>query len=323
MTVPTLNKDIVTLNKDVVRIIAKYLLDLDHTFKCEEPHLIKHVVRLMEEPTYEHPELLGLYYPGKVVKGKKPTLKDAARRGNMPLMKELRSHYIKPIPGLEVVIRPDHSAVNAAVAFGNVDNLVWLMTPFENTEGGEVPFDWGCLGRFRRKMLDWLGSQEEYRLEESDVVRLGLEWGNLRWAKKFMSRGYPLHDHSIDTRYIMANGATDVLDWLRVNRQLNPQTVLDQVAERFYFGKYSKAGLDWLLANGAVLRENHFSDLCSHLFDFNNAYDELKSKVTKHRGMVFALKWLYENGCPISSECKRTHHRIGMILAKYCKRPVN
>ncbi len=349
MTIPT-------LNKDVVRIIAENLLDFYYVYDnknkvviqvCEEPDLIDHVILSWFDPTYEHPELLGLYYPGKVIKHKKPTLVDAARRGNMPLMKELRYNEKGPsiekkMDGTIRIHSPGmkHEVMAAAIAFGRIDHVAWLRTLHLNVDGCDIPplpypidhgdhKSWGSGGRFHKEMIEWI-FENHYEPDVDDAIK----WGNLPLAKKLMSEGHTSNriDNYWDYNYFegaISYGKTDVLDMLHADYhdQFPLQDILADLmcdVPEGYEGTYSKTGLDWLLANGAVLHDYHY-DYVFERVDFLVRHsgtivcDELQRRSTKGRDVVYAMKWLYENGCPISEEHK-DHHLVKM-LEKYCTRP--
>ncbi len=314
--------------REMRRHVAGFLLDFNHLNQCEEPHLVDHVILSWFDPEYEHPELLGLYHPRKVViKHKEPTTVDAARRGNMPLMQALRriadgmSKFRLDV-GLQIVNVPTDKTMEAAVAFGHVDHVKWLI----GCGGTLLGYYWIMGGRFNKAMFEWILEQKG-----PPSVSTVITCGNLPLAKKLMSEGHALGVREEEVYYYaggLAYGKTDVLDWLVANYQYTPQQILEEIVkvdeydnENPYTGCYSKVGLDWLLANGAVLRERYFMLLfeeCELYHEMDDVLEGLQSKRTTGSA-VYLLQWLYENGCPISEQYKDLY--LLKMLEKYCKRP--
>lgn len=328
--------------------IAEFLLKFNYHDECEEPDLVRDVIKMWTDPLHKHPKLIGLYFPGKG----SPTMAEAALRGNLPLMKHLMGTDWKH----------DFNAFYFAVLFGKVEHLE-LLIAYQIRRYKTIPDDW-CLEeshlctRLNRKMVGYLC---RYGLMNETVTNL-LTLGDLGWVKILIDKGMSLDDDDLHLVCSSAvnKGNVDILEWLTERKILTSQEIMTNVFE-YCAGLEccSTEGLNWLVDNGAVWSAHQFHHVFGQVrriimmvegFDDYESSDHhpnrsrilfsdlsaeeqrlwIDKKFRYHltRGsnnqscLELALKWMYEGGCPIDeAQCMNTDPELWQALITHLRRP--
>lgn len=322
--------------------IAGQMLDCNERDECEESYaLCRHLVRMWSDPDHEHPELIGFYFPGKVVKGKSPTMSDAARRGNMPMMTKIANksdrtpnffpHIAQEIKTYKV---PSH-VLPHAVMFGHIPYMQWLTTTTETMIGCALNSLF-ALGqennRFNKRLVKWLLHLGDDGIQSS-IIRAALESNDMVLVDYLTVRGYVFDgdivtdvdlsgrfyrfDGRINLVNVIGNGWTDVLDWVAAHSEYSPQLMVDYLMRDKWdegpLALFSEAAFVWFRDNGVVFTDWHFDNVMRPIvvdeYYTNETFGpsepvtfskQLKKMGTTRMDHGYAVKWLYENGCPIN-----------------------
>ncbi len=328
--------------------IAEFLLKFNYHDECEEPDLVRDVIKMWTDPAHEQPKLIGLYFPGKG----SPTMAQAALRGNLRLMQAL----------MDTDWKHNFNDFYYAVLFGKVEHLE-LLIACQIRRYRKIPDNWHLnddhlCSRLNRKMVDYLCL---YGLMDESVINL-LTLGDLRWVKILIDKGKSLEER--DLGFVCSSavnkGKVDILEWLTERKIMTSQEIMTKVFEYCAgFECCSTEGLNWLVDNGAVWSAHQFHHVFKQVrriivtvegFDDYESSDlqpsrsltllsDLSAKEQRlwidkkfryhlTRGtndqscLELALQWMYEGGCPIDEEqCINTDPELWHALVTHLRRP--
>ncbi len=221
--------------------IAEFLLECNHRDECKEPDLVRDVIKMWTDPAHTHPELGGLYFPGKGYSYGSgivyPHISEFARRGNFRMLQ------IKMKEGAYI-----GTGLRGAVEYGHVPFLDWMLTTGGATF--EVDNEWMWCPRLNEKMVNWLLNQNH----NSTLVFDALRYGHLNLAKTLICKGEVLHIDRVRISDMRRCRNVDVLDWMKANGhlQINEEDLNDYIESKYeeeYLTVYPEL-LDWLADNG-------------------------------------------------------------------------
>lgn len=286
-----------TLPYDLKYHIAGFLLDFTDDGFEDPKEDIKLLVKCIWGGTNpsKYFALQGLAWPEKVEPEPRfgVSVYDAARRGNMPLMKhliaakEFKKHDTDPYKG--------------AMEFGHVPHLEWLLDfepseivhaeeyfDFRRHDGSRLDqFSYYALKRIHKSMVSFIMSQETY--SKLGLICSAICCGSVPIAEMFLSWGW---DFSFLNRkqfpIIRAHDSAPMLSWLV------KKGMLRQPSESRLIRLMKND--DWLMT---------FCDIkwyCSH-FDptskvFHTVFRRMAVKYGDRLYFYSSLKWMFDEGFP-------------------------